>query len=364
MQSSDRIRAKTTLGAMVFSLLFWTALMCPQAGTAQVALNPTVSTGEQYHAHALELAAAGDDSGAGPFFFKAWQEDPSESRFIHDLTVYYIHHHRYSEALSVIKDSVKRLGPTASAWTLQGELLFEEKKYDPAYQSLSAALDISNFNYRAHELIGLIFSINRRYSLGLEELKIAARQNPESAQVHFYCGRLHYRNFNYASARDELLECLKLQPEYPEALENLGLAYEALGDDTTAVIQYRKAIDLERTGKVPRSELGYVCLGVLLSKQGVDEEALRLLREAVAKNANSAWAHFELGRLYFNAGQDALAEQHLKRSARLDLKYSRPHFFLGRLYARAHRQPESKAAFATFQELNQDPDNREPQMTR
>jgi len=345
-------------------LLWWSAVAVPGASPAQSLLRPAISGAEQDHAHALELEASGDDAGAGAWFLKAWEEDRAETRYVHDLTVYYIHHHRYSDALAVIRDCVNRLGPTTLAWTLQGELLFEEKEYDSAYQSLRSALDLSNINYRAHELIGLIFSIHRRYGLGLDELKIAAEQNPASAQVRFYCGRLYYRSANYTAALDELRACLKLQPEYPEALENLGLAYEAMGDTSSAIAQYRKAIDLEKTGKTPPSELPYVCLGVLLSKQSGDEEALPLLREAVVKNPNSAWANFELGRFYFKAGKDALAERNLKRSAELDKNFSRPHFFLGKLYARSGRQQESKAEFATFQELDKETDNREPQLTR
>jgi tetratricopeptide (TPR) repeat protein len=310
------------------------------------------------------LTAAGQDADAGAWFRKAWEEDRGEARYVRDLAVYYIHHHRYSEALAVIRDCVERSGPTALAWTLQGELLFEKKDYDPAYQALRSALDLSNINYRAHELIGLIFAAHRRYALALEELKIAVEQNPASAQVRFYCGRLYYRTANYVLAREELLACLKLQPGYPEARENLGLTYEALGEPAAAVSQYREAIEPEKAGKTSPSELPYVCLGVLLNKQSGTEEALPLLREAVAKNPNSAWANFELGRIYFQAGRDALAERHLKWSAELDKNFSRPHFVLGKLYARSHRQPESRAEFATFQVLDKDVDNRQPQLTR
>src|SRR5579862_3519904 len=349
---------------VVWMELWWAAALLPSLSLAQSLPHPATSAAEQYHAHALELAASSQDAEAGAWFRKAWEEDRAEIRYVQDLTIYYIHHHKYSDAQAIIRDCVERLGPTAMAWTLQGELLFEEKQYDPAYQSLRSALDLQNQNYRAHELIGLIFSIHRRYSLALEEMKLAAQQNPSSAQVRFYCGRLYYQTANYAAAREELLACLNLHPGYPEALENLGLAYEAMGEPSTAIIQYRKAIELEKAGNTPPSEFSYVCLGVLLKSQSGNQEALTLLREAVAKNHNSAWANFELGRLYFEAGKDALAERHLKRSAELDKNYSRPHFFLGKLYARARRQPESQSEFATFQALDKDLDNRQPQLTR
>ena len=347
---------------VIIRTLFWLAFTVTQQVAAQSIIKHE-SVAEQYHQRALELAAAGD-AGAGVWFQKAWEQDQADNVYIHDLTVYYIHQHRYSEALTMIRDCVKRQGPSELAWTLQGELLFEQKKYDAAYESLRNALDLSNANFRAHELIGLIFCVYRRYQLALEEMKIAAEQNPSSAQVRFYCGRLYYRTGNYADALEQLLACLKLQPAFPEALENVGLAYEAVGDTTTAIAQYRKAINLQTAGKTPASEIPYVCLGALLGKQNGDEEALPLLRQAVAKNPNSAWANFELGCVFFKAGNYALAEQHLKRSAQLDMKFSRPHFFLGRLYSRSNRQTEAEAEFRKFQELDSDPDNRQPQLIR
>jgi tetratricopeptide (TPR) repeat protein len=322
------------------------------------------AAGEQYHLRALELVSAGDSSGAGTWFRKAWEANPEEPRYVQDLTIYYIHQKNFPKALETIRDYVKRLGPTALAWTLQGELLFEKRQYDPAYQSLRSALEISNLNYRAHELLGLILSVYRRYGPALEEMRVAAEQNPRSAQVHFYCGRLHYRAANYAAARDELAECLKLEPAYPQALENLGLAYEALGDASQAVSRYREAVELDRAGKLPPSEMAYVCLAACIAKEGKDEEAFSLLREGLARNANSAWANFELGRLYFKTGENALAERYLKRAAELDGNYSRPHFFLGKIYQHGNRPEEAKAELSRFQALDQDPDNREPQLTR
>ncbi|MEO8659228.1 MAG: tetratricopeptide repeat protein [Bryobacteraceae bacterium] len=342
----------------MMTLLSLTALLLLSSISA-----PTEKT-EQFHERALQLAASGDLPGAGVWFRKAWEERPSEPSYVHDLVVHYIHNHDYSKALEVIGDYVKRLGPTALAWTLQGELLFEQKQYDPAYQSLESALEISNANYRAHELKGLILSVHRRHGLALEELKTAVEQNPGSAQAHYYCGRLYYRTGNLASAQKELMECLKLAPEYPGAVENLGLVLEALGNRTAAVARYRQAIELDKAGKTTPSELPYVALGALLAKEGGNDEALALFREGLSRNPNSAWANFELGRLHFQKGEAARAETHLVKAAELDKRFSRPHFFLGKIYARSDRQQESKAEFATFQELDKDEDNRQPQMTR
>jgi protein O-GlcNAc transferase len=322
-------------------------------------------TAAAYHDRAIQLTSAEDSPEAVVWFRKAWEMEPGNEIYVHDLAVYYIHHHDYPNALAVIGDYVKRSGPTALGWTLQGEYLFERKQYDAAYQSLREALDISNTNYRAHELMGLIFSVHRHYDLGLEELKTAAAQNPNSAQTRFYCGRLHYRMANYAAARDEFISCLALNHAYPQATENLGLALEAMGEISHAEERYRQAIAFDKTGKTPRTELPYVCLAALLLKEpGHDADAEELLKEALSNNPKSAWAHFELGRLYFKQRADSAAAKHLTLSAELDDRYSRPHFFLGMLYQRTDRLQEAQTEFARFKELDANPDNREPQITR
>jgi tetratricopeptide (TPR) repeat protein len=319
---------------------------------------------ERSYVRALEFVAAGDAVRAEAAFHKAWETDPTDARYVRDLTIHYIHGHEYSQATQVIRDYVHRLGPTALAWTLQGELLFEQKQYDPAFQSLRSALDLSSENYRAHELVGLIFAANRRYALALDELKIAAQQNSNSAQVHFYCGRLYYQAADYPAARDEFLQCLRLQPNYPDARANLGLAYEALQEPARAEEQYRQAIEADRSGKSAASALPYVCQAVMMRKNRDSGGAAALLNQALERDPRSAWANFEQGKLLFDERQDAAAEPFLKKSAELDEHFSRPHFFLGRLYQRSGRVQEANQEFATFQQLDRDPDNRQPQMTR
>ena len=58
---------------------------------------------------------------------------------------------------------------------------------------------------------------------------------------------MHYRRL--PGGADEFLACLKVQPAYRRALENLALCYEALQDFAKAFDCYRKAIALEDAKK-------------------------------------------------------------------------------------------------------------------
>lgn len=114
--------------------------------------------------------------------------------------------------------------------------------------------------------------------------------------------------------------CLKLQPGFPKALENLGLSYEALNEDDKAIQAYQEAVALEkqRTG-VKRVDALVYC-AVLKAKLGNLEEALELLHIGVTLSPKSFRATFELGRLLLKSGQLTDAEEYLFAAAELDFR--------------------------------------------
>lgn len=360
LPSGKGFRTIVLLFRLIPAGIMFVEFLCPFHLGAQQLLVPDA---EQHYQRALKLVQGADNVGAEAEFRKAWTLDPTEPKYVQGLVGEYIDSHQFAEALAVLRDYVQRCGPTAVGWTLQGEVLYQQKLYVPAYESLRNALRLSNENYRAHQLIGQILAINGRQVPGLDELNIAARQNPNDAQIWYYCGRLSYETGDYIAARDDFLACLKIRPDFSGARENLGLAYEAVHMPDKATTQYLEAIDLEKSGRTRRSEAPYVCLGLLRATQGSLGEAVDLLNEGLARNPNSAWANFELGRLLFKMGQDEAALSHLKRAAAIDENFSRPHFLLGKLYQKRHDMGASRVEFETFRKLNENPENRRPRMS-
>lgn len=321
------------------------------------------SSADLMYARGVDAATGGDAATAQMLFRSAWETDEGNTKYLQALEDSYIYNRRFDKAMDVLRVYVKRSGPTSLGWALQAELLFQERHYDLAFRSAEIATKISNNNFRTHEIIGLVFAVYGKYPASLKEMMTAAAQDPNSTEVRFYLGRLHAEMGDFSAARDDFLTCLRLNPSYPHLLENLGLTYEALGDFSKAATEYQQALALEKSGKVPPSEYPYICLGLLMEKQGHAAEAVSLVEQGWQRNPDSTWANFELGRLLFYADQEKLAESYLKRAVALDPTFSRVHYFLARLYYRASRVTEAQAELAAFTSLNKVLSNREPKKT-
>ncbi|SRR6266496_4188861 len=94
--------------------------------------------------------------------------------------------------------------------------------------------------------------------------------------------------------------------------------------------------------KTPRSEFPYVCLGLLLKKQGASAEARELLEQGQQRNPGSSWANCELGRFWLTAKKLKSAEHYLERAETLDSTFSRVHFMLGRLYQQTNKPEHNR----------------------
>jgi tetratricopeptide (TPR) repeat protein len=337
------------------------ALVAAQTSSAL----PTLQDAERQYERAIELNNKSSGTASAEASFRAaWLAAPDNERYVRALATFYIHREQFDRAITVIRDHVARNGATALGYALQGELLFVQKQYGLAYESLMRAVELSHgSDYRVHELLGLIHVIDRHDPDAVHELQVAATQNPASPQTHFWLGRTLYRTGRYAEARVEFEKCLSLQPSYPKALENLALCHEALQNDQKAVELYDRAIELDRGGDTPPSEDPYIDYALLLARHGESARAESLMHEGLKRNPDSARASFELGRLLFQTGRTEESEAPLRHAIALDPKFSRPHYILARVLGKLNRNQESLDEFARFHNLDSDPTNREPKLT-
>ena len=99
---------------------------------------------------------------------------------------------------------------------------------------------------------------------------------------------------------------IELDPEYIDALINLGHLAHAAGRTEEAELLFRRTIEVD-----PDHPVGWYNLGVALEDRGRRKEAVAAYLEAVRLSPGHASAHFNLSRLYEGMGAKAHAIRHL-----------------------------------------------------
>jgi tetratricopeptide (TPR) repeat protein len=107
-------------------------------------------------------------------------------------------------------------------------------------------------------------------------------------------------------ARQQMQNCLTIDPNNFEATYQLGLSYKTNGEFEKAIQYLEDSVKLSPDNANALRDLGAVYL------QSSNETKARIvLEKAVSLNPNDADTHFQLSRLYSLIGETALAKKHL-----------------------------------------------------
>jgi tetratricopeptide (TPR) repeat protein len=330
----------------------------PQLLNAPALQDPLEEASNQHYEHGLELYSSGDRAGAEQEFRKAVEENPTEGQFAASLSKLYVAESQPNAALEVIRAYTKVCGVTALGYALEAEVLFQQRHYDDALGAIVSSIKLYPDNARMHQLLGLLLIMERDNTDASLELQKAEQLDPNSADVRYYYGRTLYLTGHYAEARDQFLACLKSDPQYRKALENVGLSYQAVNDYADAARYYQLAIEREKRESAKHGEpFGY--FGAMLMEMGQPKQALPVLQDGLAASPHSLVVNFELGRVLIALDQPEQAQHFLLAAENLDPRYAPTHYLLGRLYNRQKRGQEAEREFKKFQDLDKDPANRE-----
>src|SRR5205823_6571507 len=156
----------------------------------------------------------------------------------------YIREQKFQEVEPMLASYVIEHPRSSWGWYAYGYTLFAEKKLGASIQALAKSLQLDLRNTEAHKILGRDLMMIGRFDAAQTEFEQGIRYDPKSAEMHYNLGKLFSIQDNWQPARKELKESLRIDPSYMEALDALGFAQEALGDNAGAVASYQKAIAL------------------------------------------------------------------------------------------------------------------------
>jgi tetratricopeptide (TPR) repeat protein len=138
-----------------------------------------------------------------------------------------------------------------------------------------------------------------------------------------------------------------------EAYNALGFALESMNEDSEAVRNYHRAVELsEERGAGFLSP--YVNLAAHYNRLNQPSLALEHASEALAIDPDSDLALFQAAKAYRAEKRWDEAVSHLERAISINARVSRYHYVLGLLYRRLGQAEKSRSAIGAFERLERE----------
>ncbi|MFQ5847717.1 MAG: tetratricopeptide repeat protein [Candidatus Methylomirabilales bacterium] len=201
------------------------------------------------------------------------------------LGVLYGRERRWDTALEAFARSVKREPRAADALVNRGWVLVELRRYGDAVSAFEAALTLQPRLARAHAGLGsAVVEARGDYREGMKQYLTAVKLDPESPALLNDLGWLSYKMNRYPEAVAALEKAATLDPQNPMIQTNLGLAYQKAGRAAEAVAHLQRALTIN-----PEYALALYGLGKAHESRGEYPQALQAYRRAWRQSGNDLY---------------------------------------------------------------------------
>ena len=263
----------------------------------------------------------------------------------------YIREGRFSEVEPLLTEYVRQRPQSSWGFYALGYALGAQQKLGESIQALAKSLELDVSNAEAHKMLGRALMVIGRFDAAQLEFEQALRYKPGSAEVHYNLGKLFSIQDNWEPARKQLEAALQLDPDYVQALDALGFALEALGDDAGAVVSYEKAIAVDEGGRRPLRRPSRE-LERLLQPHGQSRPRARARQKgARARSQVRPGLVLQRPRATSARGASSEAVDSLNQAISLNPKSSSYYYVQAGLYRRLGKAEESKKALESFRRL-------------
>ncbi|MBC7449253.1 MAG: tetratricopeptide repeat protein [Hymenobacteraceae bacterium] len=166
--------------------------------------------------------------------------------------------------------------------TLQGELAFIEREYQPAINFLNEALKRGPFEERAYFYKGMVYAETGDTTRAISNFQTAAEQAPEMADAYSQLAAIYHARKDYKTARQYLDAGLRTSPEDGFLYYNAGVNLALQGRTDSALTLFTRATALDST-----LYLAHYNVGVLRYQRDEFGPAARHLRAVLRRAPQS-----------------------------------------------------------------------------
>jgi eukaryotic-like serine/threonine-protein kinase len=154
----------------------------------------------------------------------------------------------YLDAEEMLRKSIA-IEPTYPAYANLGSLYFQEQKYAESAAATEKALQLNDKDHVVWSTLAIAYDnlkdkekADKARERQIVLLEQAARDTPRDAMVQSSLGLLYAKKKMREKAVPRIQSALELSPDDPNVLENVGEAYEDLGDRAQALLSIEKSL--------------------------------------------------------------------------------------------------------------------------
>lgn len=230
-------------------------------------------------------------------------------------------------AVSILKEGLQANPQEATLWDLLGDAQRHLKKFAEAETSFSNAIAFSKSNLLSLASRALTRLEQGKLNEAHQDLDLLIRKAPTHYATHFLSGAVYFYEKNYANAKSELEQCLRINEHYAQAYYLLGLtnlelnnypqAEEAIAKFRNAFPDSAQAIKLLAYSKFRNHDYknSRLLIQIIFRKDPTDEFALNLL-----------------GNIELNSGNHEKALEYFQKLTDIKPESSSPKYQLSRAY--------------------------------
>ncbi|MEO5823732.1 MAG: tetratricopeptide repeat protein, partial [Vicinamibacteraceae bacterium] len=260
---------------------------------------------------------------------------------------------RFAEAEPIAAEYTRTRPTSPWGWYALGYSQFAQQKIGDAIKSLAKSLELDVRNPEAHKILGRTMMLIGRFDAARVEFEQGLRATPDSAELHYNLGKLSSIQDDWPAAKTSLEAAVRIDAGYLEALEALGFAREALGDDAGAVAAYTKAVALndERKGTFAAA---HVSLSAYYNRTDRPDQALVFAKRALELDPKSDRGWFQKARADERQGRLEEAVIALNQAIAYNSRASSYYYVLAGVCRRLGWTDDSQEALKTFKRLEQE----------
>jgi type IV pilus assembly protein PilF len=169
-----------------------------------------------------------------------------------------------------------------------------------------------------HNKLGMAFLGEGKVQLAYVEFQKAMQKDPNNGDVLYNLGLTCFQLEDYENSRKYFIRAVSITPDFPDAHNNLGVAYMQLGEWKLAADSFRRALanPLYRT-----PELAFYSLGMSQYRMGLYEKAIESFKDSVRRDRAFQLPYYGMALAYNKLGRYGEAAELMEKAIQTDAAY-------------------------------------------